>query len=192
MKIWDIIKEDFEEKPVEEDWKKNLAATAIAASTMFGGKGQSTIPTNQAKPAIQQVSQPKIGVDVMQQWNDYIGWLKANNLSGDKRMDNVAFSKQTLLDYNKQNPNSRLTYDMVKPIQSQIKAYRQSIIDAHKNGAQIKFAQPPGPDYSNFMGWATGTSEDGINGQYTSQFMFPKTYLVNLNTGSKTDQGYIR
>ena len=191
MKIWDIIKEDFEgQDPQNEDWKKNLAATAIAASTMLGGKGQSTIPTNQPKPAIQQVAQKKVGVDTMQQWNNYIMWLKANKLSGDKRMNNVAFSKTTLDAYNKQNPNSTLTYDLVKPIQAQIKAYRQSIIDAHKNGANIKFAQPPGDDYSGFMPWATGTTEDGINGEYTSQFMFPKTYLVNLNSGAKTDLGY--
>lgn len=191
MKIWDIVKEDFE-KPVDEDWKKNLAATAIAASTMLGGKGQSTVPTNQPKPAIQQVAPKKISVDTMQQWNNYIMWLKNNKLSGDKRMNNVAFSKQTLADYNKQNPNSTLTYDLVKPIQAQIKAYRQSIIDAHKSGAKINFSTPPGDDYSGFMPWATGTTEDGINGEYTSQFMFPKTYLTNLNTGVKTDLGFSR
>lgn len=191
MKIWDIIKEDFEQKPVNEDWKKNLAATAIAASTMLGGKGQSTIPANQPKPTVQQMAAKKVGVDTMQQWNNYIMWLKANKLSGDKRMNNVAFSKQTLDTYNKQNPNSTLSYDLVKPIQAQIKAYRQSVIDLHKAG-KMKFQEPPAPDYSNFMPWATGTTEDGINGEYTSQFMFPKSYMVNLNTGTKTDLGYVR
>jgi hypothetical protein len=36
MKIWNIVKEDFEPKLVNEDWKKNVLATVIGISSLFG------------------------------------------------------------------------------------------------------------------------------------------------------------
>lgn len=37
MKIWDIIKEDFEgKKPVQEGWKENVLATVISLASLFG------------------------------------------------------------------------------------------------------------------------------------------------------------
>lgn len=134
----------------------------------------------------------------MNQWNDYIKWLKTKTdnegkpLSGNKKMDNVEFSKSTLVAYNKENPNSKLTYDLVKPIQAQIKKYRDQKIADHKAGKKMGFDFEVAPDYSNFMRWATGTDVDGINGQYTSQFIFPKAYLINLNTNTTHLLGYAK
>lgn len=193
MKIWDIIKEDFEGHSfIEEDWKRNVVAGAMAVSSMLGARGQDS-HQQQYQPQRTSISTTQgqnLDASILAQWNNYIVWLKSKGLSGNKKMNNVAFSKSTLDEYNKEHPESKLTYDLVKPIQTQIKKYRQSIINYAKNGGQIEFVTKPNADYSNFMSWAIHTSEDGINGEFTSQFLFPKNYLVDLNTNKTTDLGY--
>lgn len=189
MKIWDVLTEDIEKKmEMDESWKKNVVAGALAASTLFGANAQSN---KQVHPTSISVPQTKsMDVSILANWNDYVEWLKKNGLSGNKKMNNIAFSKKTMEEYNKENPNSKLTYDMVKPIQTQIKKYRNSVIDYAKSGKPVNFSFKPKSDYSNFMPWVLGTGEDGINGEFTSQFIFPKKYLRNLNTNTLVDLGY--
>jgi hypothetical protein len=188
MKIWDLVKEDFEPTNMKEDWKKNVIAGAMAASSMLGGKAQSF---KQPEPtSISTIQSKGLDTNTLSEWNNYIYWLKSKGLSGSKKMNHVAFSKQTLAEYNKEHPESNLTYSLVSPIQAQIKKYRQSVINYAKNGNPIKFTSSIKPDFSNFMSWALGTSEDGINGEYTSQFIFPKKYLTDLNTNYTADLGY--
>jgi hypothetical protein len=203
MKIWDIVSEDFEKtNDLDENLKKKLATAAIVGSTMFGAKAKGVSDTTSINPknisSIESKMVPGINTEILIQWNDYIRWLKTNTdkdglaLSGNDKMNNVNFSKSTLEAYNNQNKASKLNYNMVKSIQSQIKKYRDHVISSHKSGKKVNFDFSPTPDYSNFMSWVTGTDVDGINGKYTSQFMFPKEYLVNLNNSVRYDLGFAK
>lgn len=59
MKIWDIVKEDFEGKePLEEGWKTNILAAAISLATMFG-KASAQKGPNQGNVELQQQMQGK-------------------------------------------------------------------------------------------------------------------------------------
>jgi hypothetical protein len=130
-----------------------------------------------------------INTQTMTEWNSYVDWLKQRGLSGHQNMNHIDFSKSTLDQFRKENPNTTLTYDSVLPIQQAIRSYRDYAINQIKTG---KGVAPPDtkPDFSNFMSWVTGTPNDGINGVYTSQFKFPHEYLVDLDKGTKTDLGY--
>jgi hypothetical protein len=60
MKIWDIVKEDFEGKePLEEGWKTNILAAAISLATMFGKASAQKGPNAQADVAVSQQMQGK-------------------------------------------------------------------------------------------------------------------------------------
>lgn len=125
----------------------------------------------------------------MNEWNKYITWLKSKGLSGDKRMDNIDFSKQTLVDYKKENPAVSLTYEDVPMIQKAIIKYREYVLKSFEDN-RAKPSNGIKPDKSNFMSWALKTGVDGIIGQYTSQFIFPEVYLKDLNSGNVTNLGF--
>jgi hypothetical protein len=65
MKIWDIIKEDFEPKqPIEEGWKENVLATVISVAGIFGNlKAQNKIPADTNISVNQQVKNDSIKLD---------------------------------------------------------------------------------------------------------------------------------
>src|ERR1044072_532804 len=61
MKIWDIVKEDFEstQQPIDEGWKTNIFAAAISLATMFGKASAQKGPNAQADVAMSQQMQGK-------------------------------------------------------------------------------------------------------------------------------------
>jgi hypothetical protein len=65
MKIWDIIKEDFEPKqPLEEGWKENIMATIIGVAGLFGNlKAQNKLPEPTKINVNQQISGDSIKLD---------------------------------------------------------------------------------------------------------------------------------
>lgn len=60
-----------------------------------------------------------------------------------------------------------------------LSAAQEKVVDAAKPVAAAQVTNAP----------RTGTQVDGINGQFTSQFKFPKAFLVDFNTGKLADLG---
>jgi hypothetical protein len=118
---------------------------------------------------------PKVDFNVMGEWNKYVDWLKEKGYSGNPNMNHADFSKNAFNEYKKEHPETALTTDHFLPIQQEIHNYRDSFINQLKNGT-AKVDEPVKPDYSNIMAWAgtpLGAKDDGLVGQYTSQFKFP-------------------
>lgn len=65
MKIWEIIKEDFEPKqPLEEGWKENILATVISVASIFGSlKAQDRVPTATNVSVNQQIKNDSVRLD---------------------------------------------------------------------------------------------------------------------------------
>ncbi len=65
MKIWEIIKEDFEgKKPLDEGWKENILATVISVASLFGNvKGQDQA-SNSNISVNQQVKNDSLKLDM--------------------------------------------------------------------------------------------------------------------------------
>jgi hypothetical protein len=61
MKIWDIVKEDFEstQQPIDEGWKTNILAAAISLATMFGKANAQKGPNAQPNVELSQQMQGK-------------------------------------------------------------------------------------------------------------------------------------
>lgn len=66
MKIWDIIKEDFEPtQNINEGWKENVLATVFSLATMFGGiKAQNKSATKDSVNVTQQIKNDSIKLDI--------------------------------------------------------------------------------------------------------------------------------
>jgi len=100
----------------------------------------------------------------------------------------------------KTNPNFWVkdTND-IKSIQKAIKDYRAFSIARWKKGKQVihmsgQEMNPGKPEdvdrvEKNYMLWCLGTSEDGKNGKYTSQFEFPGAFLEDKDTKEREDLG---
>jgi hypothetical protein len=119
MKIWEIVKEDFEGKqPLEEDWKKNLLVAAISLASVFG-----------SAKAQQDAKGGSDDVKVGQQVKDSTMKLDISKLftSGKYRFnekDNAAI-QQNLREFGKQvlaNPTSDFTIQIVSS-ESQVPNY---------------------------------------------------------------------
>ena len=117
--------------------------------------------------------------DLMTEYNQFTGWLKEKGYAGKPEMNHLDYSKKVMDEYKAENPNARLNYNHILPIQQKIHDYRDYFIDQIKGGkAKIDFT--PNEDYSNVMAWAAGglgSKDDGRLGQQTSQFTFPSAYL---------------
>lgn len=67
MKLWDIVKEDYEgtQQPIDEGWKTNILAAAISLATMFGKASAQKGPNAQANVAMaQQIQGKTISLDL--------------------------------------------------------------------------------------------------------------------------------
>lgn len=66
MKIWDIVKEDFEgPDELEEGWKNNVLATVIGVSSLLGSaKGQSGLPNTNGVNVSQQANKDSLRLDI--------------------------------------------------------------------------------------------------------------------------------
>ncbi len=143
--------------------------------------------TNKVDSSKSNTSQVKL----MSEWNKFILWLREKGLSGNSKLNNVEFSKSVMAEYKKLHPEVSLDYSDVIRVQKAIRAYRDYCIDGFKNNPdKFKKADNIKPDYSNFMSWVLGTKDDGLLGPYTSQFIFPFTYIKDLDKGDVENKGY--
>lgn len=123
---------------------------------------------------------PVIDNNVRQSWNNYVGWLKKKGMAGSPDLDKNDFGNVMLNQYLRENPDSFLKPEMVKPIQADFANYRQFALDQVKQG-KASFAQ--GTDENNFM---TSLSKlDSWPGSETTKHQFPSQYLQHLDEQGK-------
>jgi len=125
----------------------------------------------------------------MDDWNDFVKYLRSIGLSGSDKLNNLTFSKKVTDEYKQQHPETTISYDDVIKVQKAVRAYRNWCITMTQQG-KLKPIANIKPDYSNFMPWVLGTKDDGILGSYTSQFMFPKYYVHNIISKQTKTVGY--
>ena len=161
IKLMPIVEQLHQEQLDELGMKDIALGAAMAASSIFGGaKAQSKIPTQQ--PAItQQASTVKTNPNF---------WVKP--VTGDVNPD-------------------------IQKIQTVIKAFRYYTLGQWKKDNAVIMgtwyndltpAQAKDIE-SKYITDATRTDEDGKNGEFTSKFIFPKAFLIDLNTGKIKDLG---
>ena len=66
MKIWDIIKEDFEKKPnLEEGWKENVLGTIMTVASLFGSVKAQDSQLNPSNLSVtQQINDNTLKLDI--------------------------------------------------------------------------------------------------------------------------------
>ncbi len=118
-----------------------------------------------------------------QDWNNYVQWLAAQGLKGDPRLDKADFGKQVLMKYIQANPNTSLTPELIKPIQSDFVNYRNYALNQVKSG---KSALASGVTPENFM--IELSKPDAYPGSLTTKHQFPVDYMryVDKNAGTDT------
>jgi len=109
MKIWNIIKEDFDNKPnLDEGWKENVLATIMGVASIFGtAKGQEMPSSTSNVSVSQQVSDSSLKLDVGK-------LFKSGRYRFDKTDD--AIFKDELRKFGKEiqkNPTSDFTIQIV-------------------------------------------------------------------------------
>ncbi len=138
---------------------------------------------------IAAMSAPKVDSNVMQHYNSFVDWMKGKGYSGNPQMNHIDYSTAVFNQYKKEHPETVLTPAHIQPIQEAIHNYRDFLIGKFKSKDPAYI--PPDnmkPDYSDFMSFAgtgTGVNNDGIVGQYTSQFKFPSSYLTVIDANNK-------
>lgn len=122
-------------------------------------------------------------------WNKYIDWLAAKGLKGHPSLDKNDLGNKMIDAYKKENPDTVLSRDIVIPLQKEFQKYRQFALDEIKAG---KGAFGDGVNEENFM--RALSVVDGIPGQRTTSFQFPKVYLDKFDADKKKigrfTQGY--
>jgi len=132
---------------------------------------------------------PKVKVDnkLRNAWNDYVNFLSTKGLKGHPSLDHNGLGFKMIDEYRKLNPDTPLTKDMVIPIQQDFSNYRDwTLGQINKGGGQFG----PGVNKDNFLKQLSVV--DGIPGQRTTAFQFPKSYLDTFSDGKHeiTDQGF--
>ncbi len=116
---------------------------------------------------------PEVTQDHMQRWNKLIDFAKQKGYSGKEELNHNPVLRQKIFDeFNKANPSDAIPMSMVKPIQTEMKKYRQSVLDDYKIG---KAAFPDGVTPENFMN--NLSQEDNIFGSRTSSWKFPPGFF---------------
>lgn len=131
------------------------------------------------KANLETYSNPKVDTKIMQGFNDYTDWLAKKGYAGKPEMNHVDYSNKAFQEYKKENPNTPLTERHFVPIQQEIHNYRDNLIQQYKD-KKVQLDFKPKDDFSDLMSWAgtpLGSKNDGIIGQYSSQFRFPAAYL---------------
>ncbi len=117
-----------------------------------------------------------------QDWNDYIQYLRSKGLAGNPALDKNGYGMQVLQDYIKQNPNTSLTTNLVKPIQSDFSNYRNFALDQVKNGkAVLTNGATPDTFMSNL------SQLDNWAGSLTTKHLFPKEFMVYMDSQGKQE-----
>lgn len=116
---------------------------------------------------------------IRNEWNNFQDYLKTNNLAGSPTLDNrdTNLGVQYLNNYKKLNPNSKLTYDYVKPIQQDLQDYRAKSWQQVQAGKMASDAK----DYNQYMGHLS--QPDGWLGSKTSNSRFPRATFNNKDIG---------
>lgn len=118
-------------------------------------------------------------------WNKFIDYLDKSGYKGNAELDNRDKKLgQDLLDkFNKQYPESQITYQDVPVVQQELQNYRQQLINKWKSGQAsadgIKDASEIMPGISQVDGWL---------GSKTSSYKFPVATLTQTD-GTKKDFG---
>lgn len=115
-------------------------------------------------------------------WNNYVKWLEQQGLKGDPRLDKGDYGKQVLAQYIKSNPNTSLTVDLVKPIQSDFANYRNYALGQVKAGKAM-FGE--GVNEGNFM--QELSKLDAFPGSLTTKHSFPFDYMRYVDKSARTD-----
>lgn len=143
----------------------------IQYAKIFGGGGED------AKPATASITNKH-----REDWNKYVKWLESNKLRGNPELDKGDMGKQVLARYIKENPNTSLTLDIVKPIQSDFANYRNYALDQVKQG---KMALAEGVTPETFM--AELSKLDAYPGSRTTSHSFPFDYMRYVDKSKGTD-----
>lgn len=128
---------------------------------------------------------------LMTEWNDFVQYAKYKGYAGTENMNHLDFSKKVMAEYKKDNPDAKINYNHVLPVQQAIHNYRDYTINQFKTDPKHHPA-PTGvlPDFSNYMQWAgtkKGKLNDGIVGQNTSLFSFPSFYMNEIKPETRVD-----
>jgi hypothetical protein len=131
---------------------------------------------------------PKVTHQLRKDWNDYTSWLAARGMKGNPALDKNDLGGQMIDKYRKENPGTLVSRDSVKDIQGEFQKYRDWSLAEIKAG-RSQFG--PQVNEGNYM---KGLSTiDGIAGQRTTSFSFPKSYITTFDNGKNMgteDKGF--
>jgi hypothetical protein len=109
--------------------------------------------------ALQKVNESGLSIQQMNEWNNYVKWMKSKGFSGNKKMDNVKFSENVLDEYKQENPSFWINDSSdIKKVQTVLKGYRLYTIAVWKLGIQGAIKQGFGP--INIMDLNPSSPED--------------------------------
>lgn len=121
-------------------------------------------------------------------FNKYVAWLDKRGMKGHPSLDKNNLGNNMLAKYIKETPGTSLTLDSVIPIQNEFTKYRNWSLDQISQG---KAAFGEGVTEENYL--RDLTKVDGIPGQRTTSYTFPKQYLetfVDNKPVGVVDQGF--
>lgn len=121
---------------------------------------------------------PQVTHQLRKDWNDYTQWLAARGMKGNPALDKNDLGGQMIDKYRKENPNTLVSRDKIKDIQAEFQKYRDWSLGEIKAG-RSQFA--PQVNESNYM--KSLSTIDGIAGQRTTSFSFPKSYITTFDNG---------
>jgi len=118
--------------------------------------------------------------------------------AGNPQMDQKSFRDKVLAQYKNTNLGFWVDGDEdIRKVQEAIKVYRAWVLNEWKAG-KAKIGSKDYKDLSDsekdelsrsFMDVVPKTEQDGKNGQFTSQFKFPKAFLKDVSSGKIKDLG---
>lgn len=113
-------------------------------------------------------------------WNDYISFLEKKGYKGHPALDKNDLGGKMIDLYRKENPNTSISREKIKDVQSEFAKYRDYALSEIKNK---KAAFAAGTNENNFL--KNLSIIDGIAGQKTTSFSFPLSYLESFVDGKK-------
>lgn len=114
-------------------------------------------------------------------WNKYIDWLEKKGYKGSPALDKNDFGGKMIDMYRRENPQTTVSRETIKPIQQEFSKYRDWSLDQVKQG---KAMLSSGATPDNYM--KSLSIIDGIAGQRTTSFRFPESYLTTFKNGQNT------
>lgn len=113
-------------------------------------------------------------------WNEYISFLDKKGYKGHPALDKNDLGGKMIDLYRKENPNTSISREKIKDVQSEFAKYREYQLNEIKNG---RGAFAKGTNENNFL--KNLSIIDGIAGQRTTSFSFPNEYLISFVDGKK-------